>query len=128
MGGSGSDNIIGGSRDDTLTGGSGGDTLTGGSGDDFLAGGSGVDTLTGNSGDDTLTGGSGNDIFQINKGSGRDLITDYTSGKDSIKLLGDLTESDLTFNSYGGDTSITYNDDLLAIVEDIASANEITFV
>ena len=94
----------------------------------FLYGGSGVDTLTGGSGNDSLTGGSGNDIFQINTGSGRDLIKDYSSGKDSIKLLNNISESDLTFSYSGGDTSITYNDDLLAIVEDIASANEITFI
>ena len=127
-GGSGADSLYGGSRDDILVGGSRNDTLTGGSGNDTLAGGSGVDTLTGNSGNDTLTGGSGNDIFQINTGSGRDLITDYSSGKDSIKLLNNISESDLTFSYSGGDTSITYNDDLLAIVEDIASANEITFI
>ena len=127
-GGSRDDTLEGGSGRDTLAGGSGGDTLTGGSGNDSLLGGSGVDTLTGGSGNDSLTGGSGNDIFQINTGSGRDLITDYKSGKDSIKLLNNISESDLTFSYSGGDTRITYNDDLLAIVEDIANANEITFI
>jgi len=43
-------------------------------------------------------------------------------------LLGDVAESDLTFSYSGGDTSITYNDDLLAIVENITSASDITFV
>ena len=45
-----------------------------------------------------------------------------------LKLLNNISESDLSFSYSGGDTSITYNNDLLAIVEDIASASDITFI
>ena len=99
----------------------------GGSGNDRLVGGNGIDRLTGAVGNDTLTGGGGNDTFQINFGVGRDLITDYTSGEDRIKLLGGITSSDLTFSYVGGHTRITDDDDLLAIVQNTVAA-DITFI
>ena len=97
-------------------------------GNDRLVGGDGIDRLTGGIGNDTLNGGLGNDIFQINTGIGRDVITDYTSGEDRIKLLGGITESDLTFSYVGGHTRINYDDDdLLAIVQNTI-ADDITFI
>ena len=120
---------------DILYGQSGNDTY-GGEQDDFLYGGGGVDKLYGQAGDDTLFGGQGNDTlyggtgedtFQINRGSGRSLITDYDSDADSVELLGGLTESDLTFNYVGGDTKIKYGNDLMAIVENTI-AEDITFI
>ena len=101
--------------------------MRGGSGNDRLVGGDGIDTLTGGIGDDTLTGGVGNDIFQINIGAGRDVITDYGTGNDRIKLLGGLTSSDLTFSYVGGHTRINYDDDLLAIVQNTIAA-DINFI
>ena len=99
----------------------------GGSGNDRLVGGDGIDRLTGGVGNDTLIGGVGNDIFQINSGIGRDLITDYTSGEDRIKLLGGITESDLTFSRVGGHTRISDDGDVLAIVQNTVAA-DITFI
>ena len=87
-----------------------------------------VDTLTGGIGNDTLEGGLGNDIFQINTGIGRDVIVDYEHGEDRIKLLGGLTEDDLTFSYLGGHTRIKdNNDDLLAIVQNTI-VDDITFI
>ena len=97
-------------------------------GNDNISGGSGDDSLYGGTGNDTLYGGAGADIFRINKGSGRALITDYDSDADRVELLGGLNESDLTFSYVRGNTMIKYGNDLMAIVEDIASANEITFI
>ena len=91
-GNSGANRLIGGSGDDQLYGNDGADILTGGSGGDQLYGNDGADRLIGGIGNNTLTGGAGNDIFSINTGDGRDLITDYTSGEDSIQLLGGLAE------------------------------------
>ena len=93
------------------------DLLYGGGGVDKLYGQAGDDTLNGGTGNDTLYGGAGNDTFQINKGSGRALITDYDSDADSLELLGGLTESDLTLNYVRGDTRIKYGNDLMAIVQ-----------
>ena len=75
----------------------------------------------------SIYGGGDNDTFQINKGSGRSLITDYDSDADSVELLGGLTESDLTFNYVGGDTKIKYGKDLMAIVQNTI-AEDITFI
>ena len=62
--------------------------LTGSTGADSIVGGNGNDTLNGSKGNDTLTGGKGNDIFVYAKGDGNDVITDYTAGKDKIKITG----------------------------------------
>ncbi len=51
-----------------------------------IIGGSGADTLDGGKGNDTLTGGAGEDIFVYATGEGNDVITDYTSGEDYIKI------------------------------------------
>ena len=127
-GGKGSDTISGGTGADTIFGNTGDDTINGGADADIISGGGGNDTISGGSGNDQIKGGGGSDIFQIGTGSGRDLITDYQSGTDSVELLGDVAESDLTFSYSGGDTRISYDNDLLAIVENITSASDITFI
>ena len=63
---------------ENVNGGAGNDIITGNNSDNTLNGGTGNDTLNGGLGNDRLVGGSGNDIFQINTGTGRDVITDYT--------------------------------------------------
>ena len=51
-----------------------------------IKGGSGADTLNGGKGNDTLTGGSGKDVFLFASGEGNDVITDYVTGQDSIRI------------------------------------------
>jgi Ca2+-binding RTX toxin-like protein len=92
-----------------------------------LFGGSGNDLLTGGLGNDQLTGGAGRDKFSINTGTGRDVITDYTSGEDKIKLLGGLTESDLTIRQAGENVKIKYEEDLLVIVQNTI-ADDLSFI
>ena len=53
-----------------------------------ITGNSLANTIYGGKGNDTLTGGSGNDVFVYANGSGKDTITDYTAGKDKIKITG----------------------------------------
>ena len=53
--------------------------------DDYV-GTSGDDTIEGGTTDDTLTGGDGADTFVFNQDSGRDTITDFTTGTDKIDL------------------------------------------
>ena len=126
--GSGNINGTGNSSANIIRGNSGANRLNGGAGNDRLVGGNGIDRLTGGVGNDTITGGSGNDIFQINSGLGRDVITDYTPGKDRIKLLGGLAENDLTFSYVGGHTRIKDDEgDLLAIVQNTIAA-DLTFI
>ena len=126
-GGAGNDFINGNNSANTLNGGHGNDRLFGGSGNDVLIGGKGADTFNGGKGSDKYIGGSGADRFCIDRGVGRDIITDYGTGNDRIDLLSGLTENDLSFSYAGGNTKIRYNNDLLAIVENTIAA-DITFI
>ena len=71
---------------DTLAGAAGNDTLFGGAGNDRIDGGSGNDTLWGGSGSDTLTGGVGTDAFMVDSRTGTDLITDFESNIDQVRV------------------------------------------
>ena len=75
---------------DTFRGGEGDDTLLGGDGNDALDGGAGDDLLNGGNGNDKLSGGIGNDIFAFDSpiagATNIDLVADFTSGSDTIRL------------------------------------------
>ena len=82
------DVIYGEAGKDIIYGGDGDDEIHGGTDNDKLYGDGGHDTLWGDAGSDTLTGGAGEDVFIYEAGNGKDVITDYTSGIDSIVVLG----------------------------------------
>lgn len=86
-GNGGSDTLLGEDGNDRLFAGYGDDRLKGGARDDFLKGQAGNDVLFGGTGDDTLSGGAGYDTFVFEENDETALITDFVSGKDSIKLL-----------------------------------------
>lgn len=95
-GGSGRDTLLGGSGNDKLYGDAGNDVLKGDSGKDRLSGGSGNDTLYGGKGGDRLIGGAGADTFVFSswtKGD-RDVVTDFSSGTDHLRILGVAGKSD----------------------------------
>ena len=54
----------------------------------WLLGGAGDDTLNGKAGDDVLFGEAGADTFVFERGSGADLVADFTPGLDHVLLLG----------------------------------------
>ena len=71
-------------------------SIVGGNKTDSLIGLAGNDTLIGGKGNDTLTGGNGKDVFIYANGDGNDIITDYVTDTDSIKLTnGSITSSSL---------------------------------
>ena len=70
-------NGTGGAFHDVLTGNDLDNVIDGRGGNDEISGAGGNDRLIGGSGNDSLTGNAGNDTFVI---SGRDTITDFTSG------------------------------------------------
>ena len=123
----GKDSLYGRDGKDKLFGGKGNDKLFGEAGNDILFGDNGNDILTGGLGNDQLTGGSGKDKFCISTGTGRDVIKDYGTGNDLIKLLNGLTESDLKINQAGDNVKIKYEGDLMAIVQDTLIA-DLTFI
>jgi Ca2+-binding RTX toxin-like protein len=78
---------------DKMRGFGGADLLNGRAGNDVLQGDGGNDTLAGGGGADSLTGGAGADTFDYNaasesRGTGKDVITDFTRGIDRIDLAG----------------------------------------
>lgn len=88
QGGGDNDVLYGGAGHDRLSGGIGNDDLFGNKGNDTLLGGFGKDTLTGGQGDDKLAGGFGADTFIFGKNEGDDVIRDFETGRDIIKLSG----------------------------------------
>ncbi|MBC6443174.1 MAG: hypothetical protein GDA53_08655 [Rhodobacteraceae bacterium] len=84
---------------DTLEGGEGQDFLSGGNARDILTGGRNSDRLQGGRQDDRLTGGTGQDTFVFKNNHGRDTITDFTPGKDTIEIRG-AEFSDLTIKKW----------------------------
>ncbi|GAB6841258.1 Ca2+-binding RTX toxin-like protein [Methylorubrum rhodinum] len=107
----GIETFVGTYLDDVMRGDKNNNTFDGGAGDDVLSGNAGNDTLIGGQGSDTLTGGSGNDVFDLTEfyldyypgvpnvdgyyyaDTKGDVITDFVSGQDKIRLdLGDFLD------------------------------------
>jgi Ca2+-binding RTX toxin-like protein len=81
-----------GAGQETLFGGfgSGDNTFYAGTGSDQIIGGKGNDTFFAAAGNATITGGTGNSLFVFTNGQvgGQDLIQDFTSGQDTVSLVG----------------------------------------
>jgi serralysin len=75
-----------------------------------LSGGAGADVLLGGRGNDTMAGGSGADRFLIEAGDGRDVISDFQAGIDTISLriagVGSYSELSGLMMQSGRDTVI----------------------
>lgn len=100
-GGAGDDVIQGAGGDDILLGGAGDDLLLGEWGNDHLRGGAGDDVLRGGLGADRLLGGAGRDVFvfgftaapaafglDAGTGAARDVVLDFTPGRDLLRFDG----------------------------------------
>ena len=107
------DTIKGGAGVDTILGGDGNDELYGEKGNDSLIGGAGDDSLWGGAGNDTLTGGDGSDIFIYNSGDGNDVITDFNSSVDKIRVLSGDVENPEVDSS--GDVTFAVGDGQIVI-------------
>ncbi len=134
-GGSGDDRMFGGANDDILEGTLGDDYLDGGSGDDSMRGGSDNDTLDGGSGQDTLSGGAGADVFVFNAetdsphGAGRDVITDFEAGIDTIDLSGFAGTLNFVSSYSGTAGEVRYNDSIGRVYIDLDgdSSSDVSF-
>ena len=106
----GADALHGGYGDDALDGGIGNDHLDGGANNDVITGGDGADLIIGGYGQDILTGGEGEDTFVFNDFSGKDVITDFESGVDSIEIAGfTWSFNNLNVRQVGENTEIAYS-------------------
>lgn len=121
LGAGGDDQLFGNRGNDLLTGGDGNDALYGGKDEDTLLGGAGNDLLSGDLGNDVLTGGDGADLFLLGAGDGTDTITDFVTGVDLIALKPDLTFDQLSISVSGGNTVITFGDEVLGILNGVTA-------
>lgn len=120
----GDDSIILSAGRDRMFGFDGNDTMVGGRGSDRLVGGRGADEIDGGKGADWLSGNAGRDRFLFGADSGADVITDFETGTDKIRILAGatgfadltLTESDKGVLVSFGEASILLRDASLATV------------
>ncbi|NEQ20818.1 MAG: phytase [Microcoleus sp. SIO2G3] len=126
-GGAGNDQIGGKGGNDKLYGDAGDDKLWGDAGDDLLRGGLGNDILVG----DDFSGGTGSDTFVLAAGEGTDTIQDFQLGVDFLGLAEDLSFGQLAIAQNQSDTLIRFNDETLAILNNVDAnsliANTSTF-
>ncbi|MEX0317297.1 MAG: spondin domain-containing protein [Ruegeria sp.] len=73
----------------------GDDELFGGAGEDIIDGGRGDDVIDGGADDDNLTGGAGRDTFQFRRGTGSDIVADFTAGAEAGDFL-DVSDFGIT--------------------------------
>ena len=110
FGDGGADQIDGGYGDDRIDGGTGNDILDGGANSDVISGGDGDDLIIGGYGQDKLTGGEGSDTFVFDDFSGKDVITDWESGVDTIQISGWTSGfQNLKVSQNGDDAVISYS-------------------
>ena len=98
-GGGDEDRLISGRGDDTLRGGGDEDTLKGGAGDDRLVGGGDEDLLIAGKGRDVLVGGGDEDRFVFAANQGVNVICDFETGEDEIRIRGADSFDQLDFRS-----------------------------
>lgn len=95
-----------------LDGGNGNDVLWAGAQNDVLIGGPGNDTLNGGPGNDTLSGGSGADHFKFSGPFGKDTVTDWELGDDTLSFY-NINQSEIIITnntiSYGLENSILFS-------------------
>jgi Ca2+-binding RTX toxin-like protein len=142
------------SGEDIIRSGGGNDQVNGNSGnkdDDIITGSTGDDLLSGDRGNDTLTGGDGSDIFQFRTGDGSDIITDFTSGEDKLRILAivnvatgntingfnvgsdqlgtvrPVSFAELAIGNDGTNTTLSFNSELLVTLNGVASLSALDF-
>ena len=105
--------LNGSERANSISGDSGNNFLYGFGGNDEVSGDAGNDVLDGGTGDDVLIGGAGDDIYRFGRGYGQDRIrnTDVVADRnDIVRLVGGLTEEDITVRRQRNDLVIAIND------------------
>ena len=93
----------------------------------MITGDGGAQMINGKAGNDILTGKGGADTFIIVRGEGSDIITDFTSGVDKIRLEGvtmhNLTELKAVSKQDGADTVISIGGGETLTLRNVSLAN-----
>lgn len=100
---------------------------TGNSLNNMITGDGGAQTLNGKAGNDILTGRGGADTFVIAKGEGSDIITDFASGVDKVRMEGvnlhGFSELKLAAKQVGSDTVIALGGGETLTLQNVALTN-----
>jgi hypothetical protein len=111
--GAGTDNWggSGNALNNVITGNAGGNALKGLAGDDTISGGAGNDYISGGVGNDRLIGGTGKDTFIFEKGSGQDVVADFSkTDHDAIDLSAFMKAGyKATLTDVGTDLKISFS-------------------
>ncbi|KQP82896.1 hypothetical protein ASF57_12245 [Methylobacterium sp. Leaf117] len=93
----------------------------------MITGDGGAQTLNGKAGNDILTGRGGADIFVIAKGEGSDIITDFASGVDKVRMEGvnlhSFAELKMAASQVGSDTVIALGGGETLTLQNVALTN-----
>ena len=107
----GNDIVAGGLDGDVIGGGSGSDRLLGGAGADRLGGGVGNDVVNGGLGRDVMAGGQGADRFVFSARTGDDVVLDFRTGEDELRIVsGAARFSDLDIRGTGSGALVEFGD------------------
>ena len=87
-------------------------TINGNAKNNTIYGGAGNNVLNGGAGNDTVSGGAGKDTFVYANGQGKDTISDYTAGQDTLQISSGaisktaLSNKDLVFTVGSGSITL----------------------
>ena len=130
-GNKGEDGLSGNAGDDRLRGGTADDVLYGDAGNDYLAGGTGNDVIYGGAGNDVMWGGAGSDTFSRDGNDGQDVIRDFSSGADHIRLVG-VSEADVSWSAVesGGGTAmqVSLGDGNTILLQHVSELSQSDFI
>lgn len=117
----------GNSEDNIIAGNGSNNVINGLGGNDYLYGHGGNDTLDGGAGRDVLFGGAGNDRFLFTAGFGRDTISDFVDGEDTIAFASSVFATFAAVQSastqVGADVNITFDASNVVTVKNITLAS-----
>ena len=101
--------------------------LTGNEAANKLLGGLGADTINGKGGNDFLFGQDGADTFVFERGTGRDVIADFTPGTDKVLLTGlgfsSFAQVDAATRQNGASSVIDFGLTEFVILQNVAKAS-----
>ena len=107
-------------------------TLLGNAGGNFLLGGAGDDSLDGGAGNDVLFGEAGADVFSFRRGTGGDVIGDFTAGADRIRLEGlgfaNVAQVQAAVSVVGGDSAINLGQGDFIVIHGVTSFSAADFL
>ncbi|MCC3404308.1 MAG: DUF3466 family protein [Microcoleus sp. PH2017_10_PVI_O_A] len=122
--GKGNNRVVTGSGNDFVTAGNGNDQIYTGKGDDNINAGDGNNLIKPGTGNDAVSVGNGSDQIVLEAGEGSVTISGFNPIADKLRLGGSLAGKPISLVIEGGNTLVKAEDDLLAMVTNVAAGVE----